>query len=143
MSGDDIKRAARTPHRGFLVAAFIVSLLAAAAYWYQDDIIQDSPGGSPTPFALLIVFLVLLALFLVLCFRVPAWGNRFLGYDIVLNPDQKGPTDGYHYTGAFKAETGVSEKMAASKRLKARQTRRKYARATRSPKLSQSTDEEA
>lgn len=123
---------ARQPRRGFLYAALLFSGAAVAAYLYQDEIIAGSPGGNATPFAVLLAALVLIALMLLLCYRVPRIGNRLLGYDIGTDRahDRKA-AEGYHYTGAFRTETGADTKKAASKRLQARHTRRKYARATR------------
>ena len=123
---------ALTPRRGFLVAASAVAALAVAAYLYEDVILGLSPTGSQTPFAILIVSLVLIALALLLCYRVPRLGNRLLGHDVVLKPDDgRDMNEGYHFTGSFKVDTAADTKRQNSRRKQARATRRQLAQATR------------
>ncbi len=131
MTDETPENEARRPRVGFLIAAGVFSALAFGAYLYEDEIIAQSPDGSPVPFAILLGMLVLVAMVLVLFYRVPSIGNRVLGYDIILNKTDKQAGKGYHFASGFKSESAVEEKRAASRRLSARQTRRKYARATR------------
>lgn len=124
----DIKQEALEPRRVFLIAGSITSVLGVLAYLYEETIVITS---GPVAFAVILVFLVLISLFLILCYRKPAWGNRLLGYDIVLvNPDKKIKSD-VQYSGGFKAESGVETKRMNSKRKQARYSRRKLAQVTR------------
>jgi len=134
---------ARKPHIGFLIGAATASLCAVLAYGFEAEIVALSPGGSPLPFAIALVFCVLIAMGLLLCYRMPRLGNRLLGHDVVLRQSARSTTDGYHFTAGFKMESGVEEKRAASRRLSARQTRRKYARATRHMQADSKTETQA
>lgn len=124
----DIKQEALEPRRGFLTAGGVTSILGVLAYLYEETIVMTS---GPVAFAVILVFLVLVSLFLILCYRKPVWGNRLLGYDIVLvNPDKKIKSD-VQYSGGFKAETGAETKRMNSRRKQARYARRKLAQVTR------------
>ncbi|MFC3050704.1 hypothetical protein [Kordiimonas pumila] len=121
---------AKTPRVGFLIAAGGVSALALTAYLFEETIITTTRGGSMA-FAVILIFLVLLALVLVLCYRNPRIGNRLLGYDVVIvNPDKKIKSD-VQYSGGFKSESGLETKRMNSKRKQARYSRRKLAETTR------------
>ena len=125
---DDIVKAARKPKPVFLVLASIAALGAVMAYVYQATIVEAS---GITSFAFLLLILVLVAMGFMLCYRVPRIGNRLLGYDIVIGPKEKPVNEGYHYTGAFKVETGADTKRQNSKRKQSRYNRRKIAAVTR------------
>lgn len=125
---DELKAEASRPRRGFLVAAAVVSFLAMAAYLFQEDIILASGGVA---FATLLILLVLLALGLVACYRIPRLGNRLLGYDVVIVDPSKQVKSDVQYSGGFKAETGVETKRMNSRRKQARYSRRKLAQVTR------------
>lgn len=132
---DELKEDAATPRRGFLVAAGIVSGLAVMAYMFEEDIILASGGVG---YAFLLIALVLLALVLVVCYRIPRLGNRLLGYDVVIVDPSKGVKSDVQYSGGFKAETGVETKRMNSRRKQARYSRRKLAQATREMQQAQS-----
>lgn len=126
----DIQTDANKPRAGFLVAAAVVSVTATMAYLYEDSIITATRGGAMA-FAVIIVFLVLLALFLVLCYRNPRIGNRLLGYDVVIVKQGRQAKSDMQYSAGFKADTGVETKRMNSKRKQARHSRRKFAQVTR------------
>lgn len=127
---DEIEAEARRPRPGFLVAASVCMILAVAAYMFEEDIVS-SDGGGQLMFAFLLIFLVLTAMGLVLCFRSPRLGNRLLGYDVVIiDPDKSSKSD-LQYSGGFKAETGADTKRMNTKRKQARYSRRKLAEVTR------------
>lgn len=123
-----IHEAASKPQPVFLVLASLVSMGAMAIYFYKPEITERS---GEVGFAFLLVFLVLGALFLVLCYRMPRVGNKMLGFSIVIDEPEKKINEGYHYTGTFKVETGADEKRQNSKRKQARYNRRKIAALTR------------
>jgi len=125
---DEIEKEASRPNTIFLYAASIVAVGSIFVYYFQNDIID---GTGPTSFVVLLVFLVLLALFLVLCYRSPRIGNRFLGFGVVIDKGDKKMTDGYHYSAGFKEDTGVEVKRMNSRRKQARYNRRKIAAVTR------------
>lgn len=126
---DELKAEASKPRRVFLIAAAVVSAMLVAAYVFQDDIMLAS---SPLAYGALLIFLVLLALALVACYRTPRLGNRLLGYDIVIvNPDKQGVKSDVQYGGGFKTDSGADAKRMNSKRKQARYSRRKLAQVTR------------
>ncbi len=126
---DEIKAEAYKPRRVFLVAATVVSVLLIAAYLMQDDIIL---GSSPLAYGALLIFLVLLALGLIACYRNPRLGNRLLGYDVVItDPDKQGVKSDVQYSGGFKTDSAADTKRMNSKRKQARYSRRKLAQVTR------------
>jgi len=127
---DELKAEALRPRRGFLVAAAVAIFLAFFAYFFEDDIVASSSGGQLT-FAFLLIFLVLAAMLLVLCYRSPHIGNRLLGYDVVITKPDKGVKSDVQYSGGFKAETGLETKRMNTRRKQARYSRRKLAETTR------------
>lgn len=125
---DDLKIDAATPRRGFLWAATVFSIAAVIAYVFEEDVIL---AGGAMGYAFLLIMLVLLALVMVQCYRVPRLGNRLLGYDVViLNPAKKLKSD-VQYSAGFKSETGADVKRKNSRRKQARSSRKKLAQATR------------
>jgi len=127
---DQIEADASRPRPGFLVAAAACVVLAIFAYLFEGEIISGVSGGQLT-YAFLLIFLVLAAMGLVYCYRVPRFGNRLLGYDVVIGKPQKGAKSDVQYSGGFKAETGADTKRMNSKRKQARYSRRKLAQVTR------------
>ena len=99
----ELEEEAGRPRRIFLVLAAFVSLGAVAAYLFPEAIGANDEEAS-FAYVLVLSGLVMFAMFLVLCYRVPRIGNRFLGFDIVITEPEKEINSGYHYTGAFKAK---------------------------------------
>jgi len=134
-----LEKEASKPRPVFLVAAAVVSMVAVGAYLFEEAIITSTRGGA-VAFAVIIIFLVLLALGLVLCYRMPRLGNRLLGYDVVIvNRDKQVKSD-VQFSGGFKAETGLETKRMNSKRKQARYSRRKLAEVTRQMQQEQTAD---
>ncbi|MCJ9429264.1 hypothetical protein [Kordiimonas marina] len=127
---DSFEDEALRPRRGFLVASAVASVAAIAAYLYRDDII-GADGHNEIAFAFLIGMLILIAMYLLLCFRVPRIGNRLLGYDVMLKPEKKKEKASMEYVGSFKVQAGLAEKRQNTNRKQARYSRRKLAEVTR------------
>ncbi len=119
------------PRIGFLIASAIAALLAVAAYVFEDQIVGGGPGNSGISFAFLLISLVLAAIFLLLCYRVPRIGNRLLGYHKLNAQPKITPKSDVQYSAGFKAETGVETKQLNSRRKQARHSRKKLAAVTR------------
>ena len=125
---DELKAEAVRPHRGFLVVAAVFAVAAIAAYLYEEDVVNNS---GPMAYALMLITLVIFALFMVQCYRVPQLGNRMLGYDIVLvNPSKKLKAD-VQYTAGFNQASGADLKRMNSRRKQARSSRKRLAQVTR------------
>ncbi|TNE63319.1 MAG: hypothetical protein EP335_09890 [Alphaproteobacteria bacterium] len=127
---ESLEQDALRPRRGFLVASAVASLAAILAYLFREDVVRVS-GGSEIAFAFLIGMLILLAMYLLLCYRVPRLGNRLLGFDVVLAKDSPTEKSSMQYTGSFQVQTGLAEKRLNTKRKQARYSRRKLAEVTR------------
>ena len=136
---DEIDADALRPRPVFLVAAAISIGLALGAYLFEEEIVAGT-GGGQLSFAFLLVFLVLVAMGLVMCFRNPRLGNRLLGYDVVLRKPNKGAKSDLQFSAGFKAETGADKKRMNSKRKQARYNRRKLAQATRDMQQEQASE---
>lgn len=118
------------PKMGFLVASGFAAVLAGVVYLFEDDITTGAQGDTGITFAFLLIALVLLAMFFLLCYRVPAIGNRVMGYD-KLTGDNKTIKSDVQFTAGFKTETAVDAKRMNTKRKHARHSRRKLAAITR------------
>ncbi|NVJ97364.1 MAG: hypothetical protein HWE25_04375 [Alphaproteobacteria bacterium] len=118
------------PRVAFLWAAAVTSVTAVLAYLFEDMLVgQDNENA--LGYALLLGLLVLVSMFLVLCYRVPRIGNRLLGYDVASIPKREKEKSSLQYTGSFQVETGLTEKHMNSRRKQARHSRRKLAQVTR------------
>ncbi len=133
---DELQSEALRPRRGFLIAASLTSFAAVAAYIYEEAIVSLS--GS-TVFAIVLAILVLLAMFFVLCFRVPRIGNKLLGFDVILTAPKQKEKASLQYTGSFNIETGAETKRMNTKRKQARHSRRKFAEVTRKMQAEQAS----
>ncbi len=122
---DDLQAEALRPRIGFLIASAVTGATAVVAYFALAEEAGDFL------YVLLIGFLIFLAMFLLLCYRQPQLGNRFLGYDVVTAPRREKEKSSLNYAGSFEVESGLTEKRMASKRKQARHSRRKLAEVTR------------
>ncbi len=134
---DDLQKEASRPRPIFLVVAAFVSFAAVGAYVYEESIVEQSGA---LVFAVLLVSLVIIAMCLVLCYRIPRLGNRLLGYDIVIVDPDKKVKSGVQYSGGFKVDGGTDIKRQNSKRKSARYSRKKYAEVTRQMQQDSETD---
>jgi len=129
---EDQRSDARQPRVIFLILSGLFAAAAALTYFFEAWIIEQSYQQSATPFAVLLVMLVLLAILALLCYRLPALGNKLLGYSILLERDEKRRANpGFHYTGVFEGDTAKDTKHMNSKRKRARYSRKKMAAVTR------------
>lgn len=129
----DIRKKALKPRPVFLVSAWIFGFAAAGVLfnWQTPENVNGKDFAYFYPF--LLIVLVGLAAFMVACYRSPALGARLLGYGSVLDHEIKDrKVKPFRYTSGFSSESPADEKRAASRRLTARQTRRRYARQSRS-----------
>jgi len=127
---DDFRAELMKPKMGFLVASGITAATAMAAYFLEDKIRPEDAGDTSITFAFLLIALVLIAVFLMLCYRQPHIGNRLLGYD-KLTGDKKNTNSDVQFTAGFKSETAVDAKRMNTKRKQARHSRKKLAAVTR------------
>ncbi|WP_286830853.1 MULTISPECIES: hypothetical protein [Kordiimonas] len=134
---DDLQAEALRPRIGFLIASAITGAAAVVAYFAL------AAQSGDFLYVLLIGCLIFLAMFLLLCYRQPQLGNRFLGYDIVSTPRREKEKSSLNYAGSFEVESGATEKRMASKRKQARHSRRKLAEVTRQMKAEKAPDTEA
>lgn len=121
------------PKMGFLLASGAAAVTAMVVYIFEDDITAGAAGGagdSGITFAFLLIVLVLLAMFFMLCYRVPRIGARLMGYD-KLTGEKKNTNSDVQFTAGFKSETAVDTKRLNTKRKQARHSRRKLAAITR------------
>ncbi len=136
---DEINAEASKPRVIFLIASGIFSIIAAVSYFNEEKIIEAS---GPTGFAVLLMLTIMVAMCLLLCYRIPRLGNRLLGYDVVLaKPDDKGKAD-MQFSGGFKMDGGTELKRQNSRRKEARHSRKKYAEATRQMQQEQTAPEQ-
>ncbi|NVJ71076.1 MAG: hypothetical protein HWE08_12015 [Alphaproteobacteria bacterium] len=129
---------AMRPRAGFLWAAGVVSILAVLAYFFEDMMVEPDGNGA-LAYAVLLGLLIMLAMFLVLCYRMPRIGNRLLGYDVAIMPTREKEKASFQYTGGFKVDTGLDEKRMSSKRKQARHSRKKLAETTRQMQAEKTT----
>lgn len=127
---DDFQAELLKPKMGFLLASGVAAALAVIVYIYEDDVVSGASGDTGITFAFLLIALVLLAMFFMLCYRVPTIGARLLGYH-KLTGDQKTVKSDVQFTAGFKSETAVDTKRQNTKRKQARHSRRKLAAITR------------
>lgn len=119
------------PRIGFLVASGVAALLAVIAYIYEDEIVSMGETDGSLTYAILLIILVLAAMFLMVCYRVPSMGNKLLGYHrLNAQPKMTAKSD-VQYSAGFKADTGVETKRLNSRRKQARHSRKKLAAVTR------------
>ena len=127
---DSLNEMMQKPRLGFLVAAAVSALLAVLAYIFEEEIVGPTGEGGIT-YALLLVVLVLVTMTLVVCYRVPRFGNRLLGYHkLNANPKMTAKSD-VQYSAGFKSDTAVDTKRINSKRKQSRHSRKHYAAVTR------------
>lgn len=127
---DDFQTELLKPKMGFLLASGTAAALAMGVYIFEDDITSGAPGDTGITFAFLLIALVLLAMFFMLCYRVPTIGARLMGYH-KLTGDKKSVKSDVQFTAGFKSETAVDAKRLNTKRKQARHSRRKLAAITR------------
>ncbi len=131
---DDFLTEMQKPRIGFLISSAIAAFLAAAAYIFEDDIVNANPDDSGVTFALLLIVLVLAAMFMLLCYRVPSIGNRLLGYHKLTGGAKNTIKSDVQYTAGLKTEGAVEAKQMSSRRKQARHSRKKLAAITREMK---------
>jgi len=127
---DDFKAELLKPKMGFLLASGAAAVLAMVVYIFEDDITTSAQGDTGITFAFLLIALVLLAMFFMLCYRVPTIGARLLGYHKLTGAKKTVKSD-VQFTAGFKSETAVDTKRLNTKRKQARHSRRKLAAITR------------
>lgn len=127
---DDFQAELLKPKMGFLLASGAAAVTAMVVYLFEDDITSGAPGDTGITFAFLLIALVLLAMFFMLCYRVPRIGARLMGYH-KLTGDEKTAKSDVQFTAGFKSETAVDTKRLNTKRKQARHSRRKLAAITR------------
>lgn len=119
------------PRIGFLIASGVAAVLAVVAYIYEDEIVNAGQTDGSLTYAILLIVLVLAAMFLMVCYRVPSMGNRLLGYHrLNAQPKMTAKSD-VQYSAGFKSDTGVETKRLNSRRKQARHSRKKLAAVTR------------
>ncbi len=128
--GDDFQVELMKPKMGFLIASGIAAVLAMVVYLFEEDITAGAQNDTGITFAFLLIALVLLAMFFMLCYRVPRIGNRLMGYDKLTGRKKTVKSD-VQFTAGFKSETAVDAKRMNTKRKQARHSRRKLAAITR------------
>lgn len=116
------------PRIGFLIASAVAAVLAVSAYIFEEDIVSEDTGIT---FAFLLISLVLMSMFLMLCYRVPRIGNRLLGYHRLNTHSKMTAKSDVQYSAGYKAESGVETKQLSSRRKQARHSRKKLAAVTR------------
>jgi len=137
---DEVEAEATRSRPVFLVAAGVCVALVLVAYVFEDAIVSDSAGGQLT-FAAMLIFLVLLSMALIFCYRSPRVGNRLLGYDIVISKPERTVKSDVQFSAGFKADTGADTKRMNSARKQARYSRRKLAAVTRQMQKEQAEEE--
>lgn len=128
------------PRVGFLIASGVCAALAVVAYIYEDEIVGTGPTDSGLTYAFLLVFLVLATMALMICYRVPALGNKVLGYDRLSTQQKMSAKSDVQYSAGFKADTAVETKRLNSKRKQARHSRKKLAAVTREMQQKQKSE---
>ena len=113
----------------WLFLGLITISATVVAYAYQDDIIYLS-NGSVFAYSVLLILLVVMTLFFVMCYRTPALGEKIIGKAPDIEHSEKDNT-AFHYTGFTKTDSASDEKRLNSRRKKTRNTRKRYAAATR------------
>lgn len=127
---DDFQADLLKPKMGFLLASGSAAVLAVVVYLYEEDITTGAQNDTGITFAFLLIALVLLAMFFLLCYRVPGIGNRIMGYDKLTGRKKTVKSD-VQFTAGFKSETAVDAKRMNTKRKQARHSRKKLAAITR------------
>lgn len=127
---DSLEAEVNRPRPVFLWAAAITSVAAVLGYLFEPAIAGED-GENALGYAVLLILLVILTVFLVLCYRVPRIGNRLLGYDVATMPKRDQEKSSLNYAASFKVESGLTEKHMSSRRKQARHSRRKLAETTR------------
>ena len=136
---DDFQAELLKPKMGFLISSGITAVLAMAVYFLEDEI-GGGANDTGLTFVFLLITLVLVAMFLLLCYRRPHIGNRLMGYHKLTSDKELAKSD-VQFTAGFKSETAVDEKRMNTKRKQARHSRRKLAAITR--EMQQKSSEKA
>jgi len=123
----------------FLVLAAVMMLLTILAYVFEEELFDLT--YSHEAFIVSITMGVLLALFFLLCYRVPRIGLRLLGRGVELG-QPRDDNDSSSTFNVYKSESGTEEKLHHSRRKQSRHLRRKLARNTPDNKLEASKNEE-
>lgn len=127
---DDFRTELLKPKMGFLIASGITAVVAVVVYIMEDQIGPGGAGDTGITFAFLLIALVLIAIFLLLCYRQPHIGNRLLGYH-KLTGEKNAVKSDVQFTAGFKSETAVDAKRMNTKRKQARHSRKRLAAVTR------------
>ncbi|MBL4791040.1 MAG: hypothetical protein JKY60_19000 [Kordiimonadaceae bacterium] len=131
---DEIEAEASRPRRGFLALASISMFLAVLVYLYEDVVVEtmssDTSSGN-LAFAILLVFFVIFAMIMIMCYRTPRLGNRMLGYDAVIKKAMAERSGSVHYSAGFSSESGSDTKRRNTQRKQHRSERRRLAKVTR------------
>ncbi|WP_417463319.1 hypothetical protein [Kordiimonas sp.] len=127
---NELDAEARRPRVGFLWAAGVLCVMAVLTY-LSENVIVGPRGEGALGYAIVLGIEILIAMCLLLCYRVPRLGNRLLGFDMMLKKPSKGEKSSMSYTGSFHVETGAAEKRMNTRRKEARYSRRKLAEVTR------------
>lgn len=126
----ELDQEAIRPRVGFLWASGVLCVAAVLTY-LSENIIVGPRGEGALGYAILLGLEIMIAMCLLLCYRVPRLGNRLLGFDMMLKKPSKGEKSSMSYTGSFHVETGAAEKRMNTRRKEARYSRRKLAEVTR------------
>lgn len=126
---------ALTPRPIFLWCAATAAVAALLVFINQDRLVDPAQTGSSTAFAMVLVFLVLIAAFFIVCFRSPALGNRFLGYAGLMKGQDRAvdreDAASLNFTRTNAVDTGLEAKRRSTKRKTARHQRKHIAQITR------------
>ena len=129
-SQNELRKEALRPRPIFLIIASFFGFATLGVLLYREELNSIASSSFEYFFPLLLFILIGLGLFMVACYRMPALGGLLMGYGAVLEKDSVDGPKTMSYTKGFDAASGASEKRLATRRLSARQARRKYARQT-------------
>ena len=126
---------ALTPRPVFLWCSAVIALMAVLVFLNEDQLVDPLQPGSGTAYALVLVFLVLIAAFLIVCYRSPALGNRLLGYAALMRRSSRvidrDESTSIQFSRTDAVDTGLEAKRRSSRRKAARHQRRHIAAVTR------------
>lgn len=137
---------ALTPRPIFLWCAAVTAIAAVLVFLNEDSLVDPTVSGSGTAYAMVLVFLVLIAAFFIVCFRSPALGNRLLGFAGVMKRQDRviDREDGssVQFTRTDAVDTALEAKRRSTRRKTARHQRKQIAAVTREMQKAQSPSNE-
>ena len=130
----------------FLFLAALMVAGTVATYLYKDEMAErfagplENAAAGELMIASTLVILVLLAIFLIWCYRNPAFVDRLAGRRQGLPTDEK---SGFKYSGGgFQAESAGHEKKMNTRRKSARALRKQMAARQREIDAAEASDED-